>query len=75
MSIKIAPFNNALELMSTKFDLMADIDFSGRMDTLADQFDMVKGKVSLLRGEYSRLSAIQPETVAHRATQNDETEE
>lgn len=63
MELKIIPLTNALELLDAKFGLLADNDYSGKYDVLAESFDAIKSKVSLLRNEYSKLGNITPQTI------------
>ena len=62
VTLSITPLENALESLKTKFDLLSEIDFTGKMDVTGDMFEATKQQIRMLRDQYQELANIQPQT-------------
>lgn len=62
VTLSITPLENALEGLKTKFDLLSEIDFTGKMDVTGDMFEATKQQIRMLRDQYQELANVQPQT-------------
>jgi TP901 family phage tail tape measure protein len=58
----ITPFNNQIDLLNDKLNMLSSTDYDGKMQTIASQMETAKSKGELLRLEFDRLSSIIPTT-------------
>lgn len=59
----ITPFNNQIDLLNTKLEMLFSNDYDGKIEVIAEQMETAKNKGNVLRSMFDNLSSIIPTTV------------